>query len=91
MNGFDGWTCTIFHRKVPSQARLASELILAAECVLAADYKCGPDGMMTYVWEAMVRSDNPGYCFKAAGWRRVGQSVDGRKALFHKPFSRAGL
>ena len=82
MNGMDGWTCTIFRNTGP---RLSSELILAAETMLLDRYDCGPDGMLTYVHDAKIRSTNPGYCFKMAGWRAIGRSADGRKTLLHKP------
>ena len=88
MNGLDGWTCTIFRNEGD---RLSSELILEAEAALAeAGVGCGPDGMLTYVWGVKVRSANPGYCFRMAGWTRVGLSADGRKTLFRKPFELAG-
>jgi hypothetical protein len=80
MNGLDGWTCTIFRNESPV---LSSALILDAETALA-DYDIGPDGLLTYVWDARVRSTNPGACFKAAGWRRIGRSKDGRKTLLQK-------
>jgi len=62
---------------------------------------CGPDGLLTYVWDAKVASANPGYCFKLAGWHVAGgkyaccrhmrsRSADGRKTLLHKPWSEAG-
>src|SRR5262245_24021712 len=50
MNGLDGWTCTIFRNE---SARLSSELILAAELLLTTHASdCGPDGMLTYVWDS---------------------------------------
>lgn len=83
MNGLDGWTCTIFRNEGPL---LSSSLILAAECALVATgLGCGPDGMLTYVWDARVRSSNPGACFKHAGWWAIGRSADGRNTLLHKP------
>jgi len=82
MNGLDGWTCTIFRNE--SQV-LSSELILSAEKALeATGYNCGPDGLLTYVWDSRVRSVNPGCCFKRAGWRAIGRSKDGRKTLLQK-------
>lgn len=101
MNGLDGWTCSIF-RRTPLCLWRASELILDAETELArAGHGCGPDGMLTYVWDAKVASANPGYCFKAACWHIAGRmpccghmrprSADGKKTLLHKPFERAGL
>jgi hypothetical protein len=81
MNGLDGWTCTIFRNTGPARS---SDLILAAERELLARYDCGPDGLLTYVWDARVQSANPGYCFKVAGWKRIGRSADGRKSLLQK-------
>src|SRR5688500_15566533 len=46
MNGLDGWTCTIFRNE---SALLSSDLILEAEKFLPDD--CGPDGLITYVWD----------------------------------------
>lgn len=82
MNGLDGWTCTIFRNEssVPS-----STLILDAEEVLKELHKSvGPDGMLTYVWDKKVKSCNPGFCFKKAGWKSIGRSADKRKTLLQK-------
>ena len=87
MNGLDGWTCTIFRNTGPT---LSSELILAAESELLSRYTCGPDGLLTYVWDRKVRSVNPGYCFKQAGWKAIGRSADGRKKLLHKAVRNLG-
>jgi hypothetical protein len=82
MNGLDGWTCTIFRNESPV---LSSTLILDAELIFAEEgYDIGPDGLITYVWDRKIRSANPGYCFKQAGWRTAGRSADGRKTLLQK-------
>ena len=81
MNGYDGWTCTIFRNTGPL---LSSRLIVAAENALLARYDIGPDGLMTYVWDQKVRSVNPGYCFKCAGYHVAGRSADGHKTLLRK-------
>jgi hypothetical protein len=91
MNGFDGWTCSIFRN---TGSELSSLLILEAERLLARKYECGPSGMLTYVWDKKVRSANPGYCFKKAGWvvhPEKPRSADGRKTLLWKPFDKAGM
>lgn len=88
MNKLDGWTCTIFRNE---GTRLSSELILEAEVALAERFGCGPDGLITYVATAKIRSVNPGFCFKRAGWKRTGNSADGRKLLLQKPFALAGI
>jgi hypothetical protein len=84
MNGLDGWTCTIFRNTGP---QLSSQLILAAERELLGRYDCGPDGLITYVFDRKVASVNPGYCFKVAGWSVTGRSADGRKTLLQKRVS----
>lgn len=85
MNKLDGWTCTIFRNESDV---LSSEMVLDAELAVQEEgYDCGPDGFLTYVWDRKVQSANPGYCFKRAGWRRVGKSADGKKTLLQKiPF-----
>ena len=87
MNGYDGWTCSIFRRV---SGPLASDMILAAELALE-DKSCGPSGLLSYVWPAKVRSSNPGYCFQMAGYRDIGASADGRKRLFWKPWEMRGV
>lgn len=82
MNKLDGWTCTIFRNE---SGLKSSELILDAEGAIAeAGHTCGPDGLLTYVWDRKVRSSNPGYCFKVAGWKVKGRSADGKKTLLQK-------
>ncbi len=91
MNGFDGWTCSIFRN---TGNELSSALILEAERMLASRFSCGPSGLLTYVWDKKVRSANPGFCFKKAGWivhPEKPRSADKRKTLLWKPFDRAGL
>jgi hypothetical protein len=82
MNKLDGWTCTIFR----NESRLrSSDLVLEAEkAIHLFGYNCGPDGLLTYVWDKKVASANPGYCFKMAGWKTAGRSADGKKTLLQK-------
>jgi hypothetical protein len=88
MNNLDGWTCTIFRNE---GCERSSVLILDAERALVQTARgCGPSGMLTYVWDGKVRSPNPGYCFKRAGWVVAGRSADDKKTLLTKPFDRAG-
>ncbi len=84
MNGLDGWTCTIFRNE---SAMRSSDLILDAELAITeAGHNCGPTGLITYVWDRKIRSVNPGFCFKAAGYQVAGRSADRRKTLLIKPF-----
>ena len=83
MNGLDGWTCTIFRNEGHT---LSSLLVLQAErFLLETGVTVGPDGFITYVWDSKVTSENPGYCFKMAGWKVRGRSADKRKTLLTKP------
>ena len=83
LNKLDGWTCTIFRNESSAKS---SELILAAEHeLLLSGHDVGPDGLLTYVWDAKVASSNPGYCFIKAGWERRSRSADGKKTLLSKP------
>lgn len=95
MNGLDGWTCSIFRNE---SQQLSSELVLQAESHLRAMHDCGPDGMLTYVWDKKVVRDKgyrklpqPGHCFLMAGWIPIGRSADKRKTLLWKSFGLAGL
>ncbi len=87
MNGLDGWTCTIFRNEGPIRS---SDLILDAESVFEQTdlvgkiYDVGPDGLITYVWDDRVKSKNPGFCFKMAGWKATGRSADNKKTLLQK-------
>jgi len=88
MNGLDGWTCTIFRNEGHVRS---SDLILAAEVALVSEgLGCGPDGFLTYVWDAKIKSVNPGYCYKQAGWKVRGRSADWRKTLLTKQWVDAG-
>lgn len=89
MNKLDGWTCTIFRNTGP---RLSSALILEAEEALGIlRFDCGPDGFLTYVFDKKIRSTNPGFCFKQAGWKRRGRSANNTKTLLTKPFALKGV
>lgn len=82
MNGLDGWTCTIFRNE---GAGLSSDLILdAEEAIFIRGHGVGPDGLLTYVWDKRIASANPGFCFKKAGYLRLGRSADGKKTLLQK-------
>src|SRR5690242_4973937 len=66
-----GYNCSIFRNE---SLRLSSELILEAERI--AFEKWGKDRLFTYVDPGQIRSRNPGYCFKCAGWEFVRRTKD---------------
>lgn len=75
------WMCSIFRRE-PECPYLASDLI--REAVAATRWRYGEPpalGMVTFVDAGKVRSANPGFCFKKAGFRRVGETKGGLLAF----------
>ncbi len=75
----DAWECALFRNVGPF---LSSELIIDA--VLLSMALWGPlpkDGFITFVKPECVRSSNPGYCYKRAGWTSFGTAVDGKPRL----------
>ena len=74
-----GINCSIFRNESP---RLSSEMIIEAERF--AVKKWGATRAYTYVNDRKVRSANPGYCFRCAGWRRVGITKRARLIIFAK-------
>jgi len=75
------WVCSIFRNE---GAGLSSELIGQAVAATRWYHSNGPAswtahqepelGMITFVWPSKIASSNPGYCYKCAGWRKVGKS-----------------
>ena len=76
MDGQTGYNCAIFRNE---SDRRSSDIILEAEQL--AFEKWGPARIYTYVDPRKVRSKNPGYCFKRAGWHFVKQTKAGKHLL----------
>jgi hypothetical protein len=76
MDGQVGYNNAIFRNE---SDRLSSDIILEAEG--AAFERWGPNRLYTYVAPDKIRSVNPGYCFKAAGWHFVRISASGQHLL----------
>lgn len=71
-DGQVGVNCAIFRNE---SQYLSSRLILEA-CELA--WQCWPgERLYTYINPRRIRSTNPGYCFKQAGWRNSGLTKSG--------------
>lgn len=66
MDAQTGYNCAIFRNE---SSRRSSEIILECEAIAVARW--GPGRMYTYVNPAKIRSANPGFCFKQAGWSNV--------------------
>jgi hypothetical protein len=71
-SGQIGINCAVFRNE---SAHQSSELIRQADAI--ADH-CWP-GLRhyTYVNASRIRSTNPGFCFKSAGWRECGKTKGG--------------
>lgn len=74
-SGQQGINCAVFRNESP---HLASEMILDAEGWAALRWP--GERLYTYVNPARIRSTNPGYCFKRAGWVPAGMTR-GRRPL----------
>lgn len=67
LDGFDALRCTVFRREGRRRER-ASVLIRAAMAMSEAYFGPAPDGWLTYVEPRRVKSSEPGYSFKMAGF-----------------------
>jgi len=80
MDGQHGYNCAIFRNE---SDRKSSDIIL--ECEDIALHRWGSNRLYTYVNPAKIRSVNPGYCFKMAGWQKCGKSKSGQHLLEKYP------
>jgi hypothetical protein len=71
-SGQSGVNCAVFRNE---SERLSSELILEAEQI--AQERWAGERLYTYVNHRKVESNNPGYCFLCAGWKRCGYTKSG--------------
>ncbi len=71
-DGLNAWECTMFRNESNYQS---SDMIRAAVMATLSEWGDPPDdGIITYVDASKIRSTNPGYCFKVAGWKPIGRS-----------------
>jgi hypothetical protein len=80
MDGQIGYNCAIFRNE---STRRSSDIILEAEHI--AFERWGPNRLYTYVDPSKIKSVNPGYCFKQAGWKFAGISKGGKHLLVKVP------
>jgi hypothetical protein len=66
-SGQTGVNCAVFRNE---GARLSSDLII--EAMARATARWPGERLYTYINAKKIRSSNPGYCFKKAGWRTAG-------------------
>jgi hypothetical protein len=70
--GQEGVCCSIFRNEGDI---LSSELVLEAERL--ARRRWPGERLYTYINPREIKSVNPGYCFKVAGWRKCGETAGG--------------
>jgi hypothetical protein len=75
-----GYNNAIFRNE---SKRLSSDIILEAERFAFA--KWGPNRLYTFIDGDRIRSSNPGYCFKRAGWTSAGMTKGGKVILEKYP------
>jgi hypothetical protein len=71
-----GYNCAIFRNE---SSRRSSEVILECEDIAIREW--GPSRMFTYIDPSKIRSVNPGYCFKQAGWKFLRKTPIGKHLL----------
>ena len=71
-DGQQGVNCAIFRNE---SKRLSSDLILYAEEYAVS--KWPGERLYTYINPKKIMSENPGFCFQVAGWRRAGRTKGG--------------
>lgn len=76
MDNQTGYNCAIFRNE---SSRKSSEIILEAEQM--AFQKWGLNRLYTFVDPRKIKSVNPGYCFKIAGWKHEGFTKGGKVIL----------
>jgi hypothetical protein len=79
-DGQEGINCAVFRNE---GAGLSSDLIRAADAL--ADARWPGERHFTFVNSQKIASSNPGYCFKAAGWRSCGITQRGLHILERLP------
>ncbi len=78
-DGQEGVNCSVFRNEGPL---LSSYLILEAEKL--AYERWGNQRFYTYINPSKIRSTNPGYCFKKAGWSVCGVTKVNKLIIMEK-------
>jgi hypothetical protein len=79
----DGINCSVFRNETEKPNKLlSSELILEAERL--AWLRWPGQRLYTYVNANRIKSVNPGYCFKKAGWNAIGITKKNKLLIFEK-------
>ena len=71
------WECSLFRNE---GAGLSSTLITEAVAATRWKWDVPELGMITFVDSSEVKNGEPGYCYRCAGWHRVGKTKGGLHA-----------
>jgi hypothetical protein len=71
-SGQQGVNCSIFR----NEGNIKSSLLIK-EAVEIARKRWANERFYTYVNPKKIKSSNPGYCFKMAGWKKTGKTKGG--------------
>lgn len=78
-DGQQGVNCAVFRNE---SSHLSSDMILDAEEIA---WRRWPKARLyTYVKAEAIKSRNPGYCFKRAGWRQCGTTKVNKLVILEK-------
>ena len=77
MDDYAGFIGVPFFRNESN--RRSSDLIISGELIAAQTF--GPLDFFTFVDGRKVKSENPGYCFQCAGYRKAGKTKKGLTIL----------
>lgn len=86
MDGQQGINCAVFRNEGPL---LSSLLITEAEEL--ARRRWPGERLFTYINPRKIKSVNPGYCFKVAGWRRCGITKRHKLIIMEKFNNKEGV
>ncbi len=75
-DGQQGVNCAVFRNEGP----VLSSMLIREACKWAWE-KWPGERLYTYVNDTKVKSPNPGYCFKQAGWRVCGRNKSGKLTI----------
>jgi len=75
----EGINCSVFRNE---STYLSSELIQQADKIASCIWPS--ERHYTYINAEKIKSDNPGYCFKVAGWRVCGRTKINKLLIMEK-------
>ena len=79
-DGNTGVNCSVFRNESPAKS---SDLILEAEKM--ANLRWPGERFFTYVNARKIKSQNPGFCFIKAGWKKCGITKHNKLVILEKP------